>query len=303
MDAPFKIIVDSRNAIEGHGGRFSFQLPEAMQVPKNYVCYVSQASVSNSFLTTGTFVGSRTNTFYWCERVINNATVFNYATLPEQKYDAESLAGALQLAINNASWFGGGNHYTVTYNESRNTFLISIPSDGSRSFFVPDDSLMELPQFQAQVNPRTAGYAAWTPNWSNLQSCMGLFGLGKRSSEGTSYAAFEALLAAPHLPLLRETGSIDVRRLHNAYIRSRALSSNNIIGPPDAQTLICKIPVTEQPGDILLRYHNGAQHDYIACGGRTLNMLDFFVTDFEGNEISLRGGTLSLELLFCNQPL
>ena len=84
MDAPFKIIVDSRNAIEGHGGHFSFQLPKATQVPKNYVCYVSQASVSNSFLTCGTFVGSRTNTFYWIERVLNNDTIFNYTVIPEQ---------------------------------------------------------------------------------------------------------------------------------------------------------------------------------------------------------------------------
>ena len=301
MDAPFKIIVDSRNAIEGHGGRFSFQLPEAMQVPKNFVCYVSQASVSNSFLTTGTFVGTKNNTFYWFERIQNNDTIFNYATLPEQNFDAESLATALQLAMNNASWFGG-NQYTVTYTESKNTFMISIPSDGSRSFFIPDDSLMALPQFQAQVNPRTVGFASWTPNFSNLQSCMGLLGLGNRSSEGTSYAEFEALLAAPHMPITRETGSIDIRRLHNAYIRSHALSSNNIIGPPQAQTLICKIPVTEQPGDVLSRYHNGAAHDYIACSGRTLNMLDFFVTDYDGNMVSLRGGTLSLELLFCAQP-
>ena len=300
MDAPFKIIVDSRNAIEGHGGRFSFQLPQSLQVPANYVCYVSQASVSNSFLTTGTFVGSRNNTFYWFERILNNDTVFNYTVIPEQNYDAESLAAALESALNAASWFGG-NLYTVAYNESKNTFTIAIPSDGSRSFFVPDDSLLEMPQFQAQTNPRTAGYAAWTPDWSNLQSAMGLFGLGRRSSEGTTYAIFESMLGFPHLFITRETGSIDIRRLHNAYIRSRALSSNNIIGPPDAQTLLCKIPVTEQPGDVLSRYHNGAAHDYIACGGRTLNMLDFFVTDYDGNLVSLRGGTLSLELLFCSQ--
>ena len=301
MEAPFKIIVDSRNAIEGHGGRFSFQLPEATQVPKNFVCYVSQASVSNSFLTTGTFVGTKNNTFYWFERILNNDTVFNYATLPEQNFDAETLATALQTAINAASWFGG-DLYTVTYNESKNTFTIAIPSDGSRFFFIPDDSLMALPQFQAQTNPRTAGYVPWTPNWSNLQSCMGLLGLGKRSSAGKSYDDFLAMLATPQLLISQETGSIDIRRLHNVYIRSQALSSNTIIGPPQSQTLLCKIPVTQQPGDVLSRYHNGATHDYVACSGRTLNMLDFFVTDYDGNAIDMRGGTLSLELLFCNQP-
>ena len=61
-DTPFKIIVDSRNASEGHSGRFSFSLPQVTQVPSNFCCYINQASVTNSFLSVGTFVGSKTIT-------------------------------------------------------------------------------------------------------------------------------------------------------------------------------------------------------------------------------------------------
>ena len=112
-----------------------------------------------------------------------------------------------------------------------------------------------------------------------------------------------ALLASSRMYITQDTGAIDVRRLHNVYVRSRALSNMNTIGPSDAQSLLCKIPVTNQPGDVLSRYHNGAVHDYIACGGRTLSSLDFFVTDYAGNAVDLRGGTLSLELLFCQTPI
>ena len=106
------------------------------------------------------------------------------------------------------------------------------------------------------------------------------------------------MLASTRMYITQETGSIDVRRLHNVYVRSRALSNINTIGPADSQTLLCKIPVTNQPGDVLSRYHNGAVHDYIACAGRSLSSLDFFVTDYEGHPVDLRGGTLSIELLF-----
>ena len=133
MDTPFKIIVDSRNASEGHGGRFSFSLPQVTQVPANFCCYINQASVTNSFLSVGTFVGSKNHYFYWFERLTGNATVFNRASLPEQNYDTESLATALQTAMNAASWFGG-DLYTVAYNQSKNTMNISIPDDGVRSF-------------------------------------------------------------------------------------------------------------------------------------------------------------------------
>ena len=301
-DTPFKIIVDSRDASEGHGGRFSYSLPQVMQVPAGFCCYINQASVSNSFLSVGTFVGSKSHYFYWFERLTGNATVFNRASLPEQNYDAESLASALQTAVNSASWFGG-DLYTIAYNQSKNTLNISIPDDGVRSFFIPDDSLLALPQFQAQTNPRTAGFVEYTPDWSNPQSCLGLLGLGRRSSAGTSFSEFMALLASSRMYITQDTGAIDVRRLHNVYVRSRALSNMNTIGPPDAQSLLCKIPVTNQPGDVLSRYHNGAVHDYIACGGRTLSSIDVFCTDYAGNMVDLRGGTLSLELLFCQMPI
>ena len=301
MESPFKILIDSRNASEGHGGQFSYQLPEVVQVPKNFVCYVSQASVTNSFLSTGTFVGTENNRFYWFERIANNDTVFNTASLPNANYDAESLATALQTNMNLTSWFGN-SPYTVTYNQSKNAFDVAIPFDNVHSSFIPDDSLMQLPAFQAQTNPRTAGYASWTPNWDNLSSCHGLLGLGKRSSAGKSLSEFLTLLAAPQLNSLQQTGSIDIRRLHNVYLRSQALSSLNHIGIPQSHTLLCKIPVTNQFGDILSRYHNGAVHDYVACANRSLSTLDFFIADYDGNSVDLRGGTLSLELLFCPQP-
>ena len=130
---------------------------------------------------------------------------------------------------------------------------ISIPDDGVRSLFVPDDSLLELPQFQEQTNPRTAGFVEYTPDWTSPQSCLGLLGLGKRGSAGTSFAEFMALFASSLMYITQETGSIDVRRLHNVYVRSRALSSVSIIGPAASQSLLCNILVTNQPGDVLSR--------------------------------------------------
>ena len=118
MNSPFKIIIDSRAASEGTSDAFSFMLPEVTHIGKDTVCYVNQASVTNSFLTTGTYVGSKNHYFYWIERIAGNATIFNRAPLPEQNYDAETLAETLSTVINTASWFGD-NQYTVVYNESK----------------------------------------------------------------------------------------------------------------------------------------------------------------------------------------
>ena len=122
MNSPFKIIVDSRNAAEGHGGKFLFQLPEVTHIGKDSVAYINQASVTNSFLCVDTHIGSKNHYVYWFERILNNDTVFNRVGLPEQNYDAETLATMLQSRMNAASWFGG-NLYTVTYNESKTSSL------------------------------------------------------------------------------------------------------------------------------------------------------------------------------------
>ena len=58
MNSPFKIIVDSRNASEGTSNDFSYMLPEVVHVGRDMVCYVNQASVTNSFLSVGTYIGT-----------------------------------------------------------------------------------------------------------------------------------------------------------------------------------------------------------------------------------------------------
>ena len=81
---PFKIIIDSRNAAIGTSNRFSISLPETLHVDKDVVMYVNSASVTNTFLPTGTNIGKKNHYFYWFERLKNVDTVFNRVALPER---------------------------------------------------------------------------------------------------------------------------------------------------------------------------------------------------------------------------
>ena len=123
---PFKVVVDSRNAAMGTSNKFSISLPETLHVDKDVAMYVNSASVTNTFLPTGTNTGTKHHYFYWCERLANVDTVFNRAALPERAYVAEELASALQTAINNASWFGD-HQYSCTYNSDTQTITVLRP--------------------------------------------------------------------------------------------------------------------------------------------------------------------------------
>jgi len=177
MNYPFKILVDSRSAALGHGGSFSISLPETIHLKEDTALYVNNVTLTNSFLTTGSTVGHKSHYLYWFEKMGNNM-VFNRATLSERSYDVTELASELQTRLNQATWFGD-DLYTCTYNESKQTITISRPvGDGSRSFFVPDETLLSNPAVQAQTNPMTVGSVVYVVDWRNLQSAHGLFGIG-----------------------------------------------------------------------------------------------------------------------------
>ena len=120
-------------------------------------------------------------------------TVFNHCELPQQGYDAEELAGALQTAMNAATWFGDGL-YACTYKPERQTILISRPNDGARTFYVPTDTFIAVQAFQVQTNPRTVGSVAYNIDWNNPQSAFDLFGLGKGTSKTLDLSALLQLL-------------------------------------------------------------------------------------------------------------
>ena len=57
---PFKIVVDNRQAY-GTSNNFQVQLPETLRLDPDVVMYVNLATVTNTFLSTGTTVGSKSH--------------------------------------------------------------------------------------------------------------------------------------------------------------------------------------------------------------------------------------------------
>ena len=183
------------------------------------------------------------------------------------------------------------------------TITVLRPDDGERSFFIPSNDLLANPAFQAQTNPMTTGSAAYTIDWFNPQSALGLFGLDRGTSANLDLPALLQLLAQPSLYTSQVTGAIDIRRVHNVYIHSQALSNNNVLGTDGGRTTLVKIPVLGQVGDVLHRYHSGHAYDFVDVSNKTLATLDFEIKDGRGDPLDLRGGTVSIELLFASRPI
>ena len=204
---PFKILVDNRAATAGTSESFQVSLPETLHLNPDIVMYVNAATCTNTFLPTGTVVGSQRNAVYFLESQGGAAMVLNRAILPERTYDAEELASALQDAMNAVSWISGD--YTCTYNVQKQTISISRPTS-DQSFFMANDDLLSDPAFQAMVDPRTALFEAYDLDFNNTKSAHELLGLGKGSSVNTKTAQMPAIMDQQDLAYTFETGAIDV---------------------------------------------------------------------------------------------
>ena len=120
------------------------------------------------------------------------------------------------------------------------------------------------------------------PHWGSSVS-------GKGSSASLDLSAATQLLGNTDMYSTQTTGQMDVRQLHNVYVRSCALANNHCIGPIGCRDTAAKDAGDGLTGNILHR-SNGLHTDYIDVGGKQLSTLDFFITDFEGNAVDLRGG-------------
>ena len=111
-------MIDRRSAALGHGGSFTVALAETLHMRDDTALYVNNATLTNTFLSTGAAIGNTNHYFYWIEKLASSNVVFNRAVLPERSYDVTELASELQAALNNASWLGDGL-YTCVYNDSK----------------------------------------------------------------------------------------------------------------------------------------------------------------------------------------
>jgi hypothetical protein len=300
MRLPFKIVIDSRASnIMGNSSDFSLTLPETIHLEQDSVCYVNSATCTNTFLPVGTVIGAETHYVYFFEK-LSNQVVLNRAVLPSRTFIAEELSDTLQDALNTASVFGD-QAYTCTFNDNRSTITISRPSDGSRSFLIVDDDLMKNVAFRDQADPKTVGFNPYTLDWNDSQTAFQLFGLGQGSSANTSMAALLQLLAAGALVTSQETGCIDVRKVHNVYVHSEALSNHNVIGRPGSRSMLTKIPVLGNFGDVLHRAHSSNPLDFIDTSNQTLSTIDISLRDAQNRILDIRGGSVTIELLFASR--
>ena len=116
---------------------------------------------------------------------------------------------------------------------------------------------------------------------SDPKSCNNILGPGEISEDG-SQIVFHFIGMAPYQDL---------------YLRSRALACKNVRGPAHTHDILCKIPLTQGIGRVVLG-ESPSTVFYDLPQTLSLRTLDFRLTDHRGIAVNLRGGSLSFQIVF-----
>ena len=89
---------------------------------------------------------------------------------------------------------------------------------------------------------------------------------------------------------------LNLTPVRNIYMRSPNLSSFNTIGPDGSSSIIKKIPVNAEPGQMIISYITSST-DFIPCNSLTLKTIEIQLHDVHGNLIALHGSNWSFSIL------
>ena len=261
-----KVYVDTRFKLKDSLSNSDFwvELPRSLNVPDDCVCYTDDIVIPISWST----VDSRNNKFYLDIRITDTFHRYRVATLPSQNYPGDTLAGALQTALD-AAVAEDLLNFEVSHDLNDNLINIRLVDlSGITVSFVFNDDLIAGVKWGAQLFK------------NRIQSLSGVLRIEK---------TFVLTDAQPY------TAYIDLHTTRKLYLTTSSLASYNIISNFGNDVIVKKIPVKANYGQMLF---DGAEagFDYLDVSRRALQRFDFKLEDSFGNVLDLRGNHWSFSL-------
>lgn len=261
-----KIYIDSkfRRADSVSSSNFKIDLPYSVTFPENAVFYIDDISIPNSFYTVEAGINDK---MYF--RLTTGGLNTDYViTLDSKNYNGAQFANEIHAKINTATW---NQLNTVVYNSQTQNLEISFANFDFQIF--TDYELQTI------------------TNWSglpydkkHLQSINELI----TNTTQTSNVSSAGVSVKYYLMLTP---------VRNIYLRSPNLSSFNNIGPNGDESIICKIPVNANYGQ-MVTHGVTMGSDFHNCSKATWRTIEMVLTDVNNNQLNLHNCNWSCSLIF-----
>ena len=275
-----KIYIDTnyktRDSISN--SNFKTELPMSLTFPENSVFYIDDVSIPHSWYVIEAGVNDKLYIYVSPDPpdADFNGVAYRIVTLDPGNYVGTDLAAEIQTKTNTA--IGNTQHpdlIAATYSARRNNITISITPAAWKFFILtPDDLSTNLRGFWL-------GPTFDTTNPQDMNEILG-------NMEGHS-PLYKTL--SPYV-----SNAVNLQTIRNIYIHS-SLGNYNTLGPRGETTIIKKVPVSADKGDMIFdQVMTG--NDFGDCSKQTLRTISFELKDSRGNYVNLHGSNLSFSIIF-----
>ena len=86
--------------------------------------------------------------------------------------------------------------------------------------------------------------------------------------------------------------------IRDSYIHSPNLGNFHTLGPRGEQTIIKKVPVSSNQGEMIFSDYTPGAVDMLDCSHQTLRRLEFRLTNVDGIEIPFNNNHVSFSIVF-----
>ena len=276
MPTYHKIYVDSRRRISGHSADFVYQLAWPIDVPQSRV-FVDSVQIPNVFKPITDF----NRHVYLEETTAAGVSTKRKVALQPGFYDANELATALKDALNAATTLDALS-YTASFNATKGNLTINNSTPNALFVIWPEERLEK----SGLWNP--LGLSAIPPyvDGDNCYQTIGFHGPGV-IGEGAGLTGSVAV----------GNGHVSLVPYHSLFLHSTLGDGGDSIGPNFETTIIKRIPLTSQPGQ--MQHDLMAQPlDYIRVSDSNIRTMEFRLTDFRGNTVDMSHQNISFSLTF-----
>ena len=272
-DLPIKkIYIDSK--FKRHdsvsNSNFKIELPYTLKMGDNTVFYVDDVCVPHTWHT----VEEGVNDKIYIRTILNGANTDYLLALTAQNYNGVQLRAELETQIQTLMFLASALVPTVLFNSQTNEISLSIA--GHNCKILTDTELKTI-----------TNWGGTSYDINSLDSVNELLtNTAKVSTIGTPSSPVKFYL--------------NLQPVRNIYMRSPNISSFSTIGCNGESSIIKKIPVSSNFGDMIFNNITSA-NDFLDCSKQTWKTLEFHLLDVNSKYINLHGSNVSFSLILDKQ--
>ena len=265
-----KIYIDNkfRRGDSVSSSNFKIDLPQTLKLPDNAIFYVDDVCIPHNWYTVETGVNDK---LYFRLQLANGGTFYDYTiTLDSKNYNGVQFAAEVGSKVQGIT---GGAATSTSYDAQTKQMSVSV-ANMDINFFT-DAELKDLTSWSGSYyNPKdkSCGNELLTNIFPNV--------VGNTANPAKYY--------------------LNLQPVRNIYMRSPNISSFSTIGCNGESSIIKKIPVSSNNGDMIFNNITSA-NDFLDCSRATWKTLEFHLVDVNSKYVNLHGANVSFSLILDKQ--